>query len=126
MWLPWAVVDIGWVIYKSEEGDRAPVPASREASMKFMATWRIAPENQRAAAERFLAGGASVAEGVTLLGRWHAPGSATGFALCEADELGPVAAHLAEWGNLLELTVTPVLEDEAAGAAIAQGIAAGG
>jgi len=90
--------------------------------MKFMATWKIPPANQRAAAERFLTGGAPVPEGATLLGRWHAPGSATGFILCEADDLGPVAAHMAEWGDLLELTVTPVLEDEAAGAAIAQGV----
>jgi len=89
--------------------------------MKFMATWRIPTTNQREAARRFLASGAPAPEGLTMLGRWHAPGSARGFALCEADDLGPVAAHLAEWGNLLELEVVPVMEDEAAGMAIAAG-----
>jgi len=52
-----------------------------------------------------------------ILGHWHAPGSATGFAPCETDDLSLVAARLAEWGNLLELNVIPVIEDEATGAA---------
>lgn len=94
--------------------------------MKFMATWKIDPEHQREAARRFLAAGAPPPEGMRILGRWHAPGSATGFVLREADDLGLVAAHLAEWGNLLKLTMTPVLEDEAAGAALARGIEASG
>lgn len=89
--------------------------------MKFMATWKIPPAHQREAAARFLAGGAPSPDGMTMLGRWHAPGSARGFVLCEADDLGPVAAHLAEWGDLLELEIVPVIEDEAAGAAMAAG-----
>ena len=91
--------------------------------MKFMVTWKIPPSAQRTAAERFLSSGAPMPEGLTLLGRWHAPGSASGFLLAEADDLAPLAVHLAEWGNLLELEVTPVMEDEAAGAAIASGVA---
>lgn len=94
--------------------------------MRFMATWKIDPAHQREAARRFLAGGAPAPEGMRILGRWHAPGSATGFELCEADDLGLVAANMAEWGNLMELTVTPVLDDEAAAAALARGVATGG
>jgi len=94
--------------------------------MKFMATWKVAPEHQRVAARRFIAGGAQPPEGMQILGRWHAPGSAMGFAPCETDDLVLVAAHLAEWGNLLELNVIPVIEDEAAGVALARGIEAGG
>ena len=91
--------------------------------MQFMVTWKLAPAHQRDAARRFLDTGAPPPEGMRILGRWHAPGSAAGFTLCETDDLGLVAANLAEWGDLLELNVTPVLEDEAAGAAIARGIA---
>lgn len=94
--------------------------------MKFMATWKIPPHNQREAAKRFLAGGAPAPEGATVLGRWHVPGSGRGFVLCEADDLGPVATQLVEWGNLLELEIYPVMEDEEAGAAMAAGTGAGG
>jgi len=89
--------------------------------MKFMATWKIPTSNQREAARRFLASGAPPPEGLTMLGRWHAPGSSSGFALCEADDIGPVAIHFAEWGDLLELEVVPVMEDEDAGMAMAAG-----
>ena len=72
--------------------------------MLFMVTWKLAPAHQRAAARRFLDGGAPPPDGMRILGRWHVPGSAAGFALCETDDVGLVAVHLAEWGDLLELT----------------------
>lgn len=93
--------------------------------MKFMATWTIPTTNQREAARRFLASGAPAPEGLTMLGRWHVPGSGRGFALCESDDLVAIGTHLAEWGNLLELEVVPVVEDEEAGMAIAAGTGAG-
>ncbi len=43
--------------------------------MKFMAVWTIRPEHQREAIARFLKGGAPAPEGMTILGRWHVPGS---------------------------------------------------
>jgi len=55
--------------------------------MKFMVTWKIAPAHQREAGRRFLDGGAPPPDGMRILGRWHAPGSAAGFALCETDDL---------------------------------------
>ncbi|MCI5122079.1 MAG: DUF3303 domain-containing protein [Candidatus Electrothrix sp. AUS4] len=88
--------------------------------MKFMISWKIAPEDRKSAAEAFLRGGAPMPEGLTLLGRWHAPGSSYGWILVEADDLGPVALHTAEWGDFLDLQTTPVLEDEAAGQALSQ------
>lgn len=89
--------------------------------MKYMATWRIAPEHYRAALERFRATGAPVPEGVTLLGRWHAPGSQSGFALCETDDPVGVARHIAEWGDVLAVEITPVIEDGEAAAALPEG-----
>ena len=89
--------------------------------MKFMATWKLPPGNQAVTAERFLSAGAPMPDGLTMLGRWHAPGSTSGFLLVEADDLTPLATHMAEWGGLLELQVTPVLEDTEAGEAMAKG-----
>lgn len=85
--------------------------------MKYMLAWKISPNDHEAAGKRFLASGAPVPEGLTLLGRWHAPGSARGWALFEGD-VGALARHAAEWANRLETDITPVLEDEQAGAAL--------
>ena len=89
--------------------------------MKFMATWKMPPDSQLTAKERFLSAGAPMPEGLKMLGRWHAPGSTSGFLLVEADDLTPLATHMVEWGDLLELQVTPVLEDAEAGEAMAKG-----
>lgn len=83
--------------------------------MKFMIEWKIAPGCYKSAVERFLATGAPGPPGVKSLGRWHAPGSATGWHVVEADA-ATIAEHEARWGDLLEVRITPVLEDaEAAG-----------
>jgi hypothetical protein len=88
--------------------------------MKFMGTWRLPPKRQPAAVDRFLATGASVPEGVTLLGRRHAPGSMHGFVLFETDDLTALAAHQAEWSDVVEITLTPVIEDAEVGEAMAR------
>jgi Domain of unknown function (DUF3303) len=81
-----------------------------------MITWKGMPGNYKSAVQEFLRGGAGVPAGVKSLGRWHSPGSAAGWHLVEGDLVG-VAQHVAEWANLLELTVTPVIEDAEAAAA---------
>ena len=84
--------------------------------MKFMIAWKIPTSSYKAAAERFLKTGAPVPEGIKTIGRWHAPGSATGWHLVEGDPVA-LAEQAARWGDLLELEITPVIEDaESAGA----------
>lgn len=78
------------------------------------------PGHHRPAGEAFLKTGAPPSEGLTLIGRWHAPGSANGWALCEGDDLTAVAEHVAQWADLLEIQVTPVIEDEQAAEAISR------
>ncbi|MCA9267428.1 MAG: DUF3303 family protein [Planctomycetales bacterium] len=88
--------------------------------MKFMMCWTIATNCRKPAAETFLQNGAPMPAGLTMIGRWHAPGSSRGWLLVEADDLAPVALHAAEWGDYLDIEVTPVVEDEVAGQALAQ------
>ncbi|MCP4328334.1 MAG: DUF3303 domain-containing protein [Alphaproteobacteria bacterium] len=88
--------------------------------MKFILTWKIPPGRYEAAAEAFLASGAPVPEGLALLGRWHVPGSAQGWALVEGDDGAAVAEHVAEWATSLELQVHPVIEDEATAGALSK------
>ena len=88
--------------------------------MKFMVEWKMQPGAHAHAAEAFLKGGAPAPEGLEILGRWHGPGSSRGWALAVDATGDGLSAHLAEWGRFMDFEVTPVLEDEAAGAALAK------
>jgi hypothetical protein len=86
--------------------------------MKFMITWRISPVTYTMALERFLATGAPAPEGLKTLGRWHTAGSSKGFHLVEGSDAA-LAEINAQWADLLELEVTPVIEDDVAGRILA-------
>ena len=83
--------------------------------MKHMITWTIAPEHYKAAVKRFLKSGGPATKGLKSLGRWHAAGSTRGFHLVEGTDAA-IAEHNAEWADLLTMEVTPVVEDDVAGA----------
>ncbi len=87
--------------------------------MKYMMSWTIKPDFYKRAVERFLSTGAPLPEGMTLIGRWHAPGSTCGWLLVEGT-IEAAYGHASEWGDLLEMQVTPVVEDAEAGAIAAK------
>ena len=82
--------------------------------MKFMITWKISPENYKTAVERFLKTGAPAPEGLKTIGRWHTAGSSRGFHLVEGSDAA-LAEINAQWADLLNLEVVPVVEDDVAG-----------
>ena len=88
--------------------------------MKFMISWKIAPGNHKPAGEAFLKEGAPLPEGLALVGRWHGPGSVSGWALVEGEDSGALYQHVAEWANLLDFEITPVIEDADAGLALSR------
>ena len=85
--------------------------------MKVMVVWRGVTGKYKAAVEQFLKTGGPAPAGAKTIGRWHVPGSTLGWHLLEADDLTAVAQHVAEWADVLELEVYPVIEDAAAGEA---------
>src|ERR1035438_8283782 len=87
--------------------------------MKFMIAWKIPPALYKAAIERFLNTGAPDPTGVKTIGRWHTPGSFYGWHVVEGDAAG-VAELEAMWGDLLELQITPVIEDAEAASSLAK------
>ena len=87
--------------------------------MKYMVTWKISPANYKAAVKRFLKTGAPAPKGMKTLGRWHTAGSTRGFHLVEGSDAA-LAEVNAEWADLLDLQVVPVVEDDVAGAAAAK------
>ena len=91
----------------------------KENRMKFMVAWKIPPGCYKAAVERFLNTGAPNPTGVKTIGRWHAPGSSSGWHVVEGDTAG-VAELEAVWGDLLELQITPVIEDAEAASSLAK------
>ena len=87
--------------------------------MKFMVAWKIPPGCYKAAVGRFLSTGAPDSAGLKTIGRWHAPGSACGWHVVEGDATA-VAELEAVWGDLLEVQITPVIEDAEAASSLAK------
>ena len=83
--------------------------------MKYMVTWKISPSNYKTALTRFLKTGAPAPKGMNTLGRWHTAGSSRGFHLVEGSDAA-LAEINADWADLLDLQVVPVVEDDVAGA----------
>lgn len=88
--------------------------------MKCMVAWKIPPGSHKSAAGNFLRSGVPVPAGLELLERWHAPGSGYGWVLIEGNDTTALAQHMAERANYLELQITPVIEDEEAGAGMSK------
>ena len=87
--------------------------------MKFMVAWKVPTGCYKAAVERFLSTGAPNPAGLKTIGRWHAPGSACGWHVVEGDATA-VAELEAVWGDLLEVQITPVIEDAEAASSLAK------
>jgi hypothetical protein len=84
-----------------------------------MINWKISPGCYKAASDRFLSSGAPAPQGLKSLARWHAPGSTIGWQVVEGDAT-TLAQFMAEWADLLELEITPVIDDVAAANALTQ------
>jgi len=83
--------------------------------MKFMMTYAFGSDVTEGTVDRFLSTGAPAPEGVTLLGRWHAAAGRCGFLLLESDDASALFRYSAEWRDLLDLELYPVVDDEMAG-----------
>jgi len=75
--------------------------------MKYMITWKVPPEHYKQA-QAVLKTGAPT-EGSEVLGRWHAAGSTPAGTSSRVRR----RAHgtCGRWAELLELQITPVVED---------------
>ena len=79
--------------------------------MKFMSTWTVLPGTLKEAVGRFLDGQGQPPDGVTLLGRWHKTDCSGGFVLYESSNPEALFESAARWADVLEIHVTPVIED---------------
>jgi hypothetical protein len=82
--------------------------------MKYLVQWTVTQESARAAVEHFLQTGGKPPDGVTQLGRWFGL-NGTGCSVVEAADPTGVFSLVSEWQEFLQITATPVLEDDEAG-----------
>lgn len=82
--------------------------------MKFMLSFTMTPDKAKRdeAIQRFLKTGGQPPKGAKLLGRWTAADFSHGFDLLESDDVKPLTQFALEWGDLMELSITPVVEDK--------------
>jgi hypothetical protein len=86
--------------------------------MKYIISWTVPQATFNAAVARFLETGGAPPKGVTMLGRWHGM-NGQGFAISESTDAKAMYQWVAEWSDVLSLTVTPCVEDADAGAVMA-------
>lgn len=81
--------------------------------MKFMFTFDWVPNSEMRAEgiRRFMSGEGTPPEGVQLIGRWTRADLSGGYGLVETDDLEKLAQFGLAWNDLMELNLTPVLED---------------
>lgn len=78
--------------------------------MTIMIVWKTIPGKYKTAIKQFIDTGGPVAPGAKTIGRWHAPGSTMGWHVIEGD-LVAASQHVADWSDLLEYEIYPVMED---------------
>ena len=86
--------------------------------MKYIVSWLLPQGTFNASVGRFLETGGAPPKGVQMLGRWHGM-SGQGFAIAESSDPKALYLWMAQWGDLLPMTVTPCLEDADAGEVLA-------
>jgi Protein of unknown function (DUF3303) len=89
--------------------------------MKFIATFMFkgGGEQRNESIHRFQKTGGKPPAGVTLLGRWTRVDFSGGFDLLESDDPKALTEFALMWSDLVELSIVPVLEDEALSAVLA-------
>lgn len=86
--------------------------------MKYIISWTLPKgPDYNTATERFLKSGGMPPAGVAMLGRWHGMDK-RGFAVAESSDPKALYTWMAQWADVLDIAVTPCLEDKDAGAVL--------
>ncbi len=83
--------------------------------MKYVIVFSIAPENIKAAKERFKE--PEPLDGIKQT-RWHELGTAKGFTFIETDDVIALSKLMVYWSDLVDLKIVQVIGDEEMGEAL--------
>jgi len=86
--------------------------------MKYICIWNLPTGTFNATVARFLETGGAPPKGVQIVGRWHGM-SGQGVMIAETGDPKAIFEFRAQWGDLIDMTITPCLEDADAGAVLA-------
>jgi hypothetical protein len=86
--------------------------------MRFLTTWKTQPGTFSATIARFMESGGAPPSGVRMLHRWHGM-NGTGIVVSESDDPKAIFQWVAQWADVIELNVTPCVDDADAGAVLA-------
>jgi len=79
--------------------------------MNFMVTFPLTHHGYNERVSRFLETGAPPPDGVTLHGRWFTAAQNQGWMLVETDDPKALFAWVADWADLIDFNIDPVLTD---------------
>jgi len=85
--------------------------------MKFMLTWKVHENKRHEALAQFSKmtdddDKADLGNNIKRIGRWHDVQGFTGVEIFETDDPKAIANHSLNWNGLIDILVTPVLDDE--------------
>ncbi len=85
--------------------------------MKLMASWRVHEDKRHDALKAFSQmtaadDRADMGDKIKLIGRWHDLVGFTGVAIFETDDPEAIPNWLLNWNNIIDIEVTPVLDDD--------------
>jgi hypothetical protein len=84
--------------------------------MKYLVHWRLPYAEYSSSAAQFLETGAMPPPGLNIVGRW-AGEAGEGFAIADADDEAEVDRYRTQWADLVDLEVTPYVEEDETAAA---------
>jgi hypothetical protein len=81
--------------------------------MRFIMTysWRPTAQQREEGIARFRKGLGQPGTGAKLIGRWTRADLSGGFELFESNDVKALADFALKWNDLMELSLTPVLDD---------------
>jgi hypothetical protein len=99
--------------------------STEETAMKFMMTfsWKADAKVREEAIARFRRTGGLPPEGAQLIGRWTRADLSGGFDLIESSDAKALAEFALGWSDLMDLMITPVLEDREFGEVLQHAVA---
>ena len=83
--------------------------------MLFTIGYTITPNARDASIKKFLQTGGMPPEGIQMLSRYHNVDGSGGIAVCETDDAALLASFALDWTGLMDIKITPVVEDDTMG-----------
>ena len=85
--------------------------------MKFMVQWSVHEESRHEALKAFSKMTLTeelgeYANKMKFIGRWHDVVGMTGVGIIETDDINAINGWLLKWNSIVDVSVTPVLDDE--------------